>query len=75
MEEAIMVQPTETEGIEDLDILLDTFKKGVGEINSKPELLINAPINTETRRVDELKALKELIFKECKCIIWKKNLF
>ena len=64
LEEALMMEPTETENLENLDELLRIFKDIRREIEDNPELLINAPVNTETKRVDELKALKEPVFKE-----------
>ncbi|MFC2159972.1 aminomethyl-transferring glycine dehydrogenase subunit GcvPB, partial [Actinomycetota bacterium] len=64
VEEALMVEPTETESLENLDGLIRIFKDIRREIEDNPELLINAPVNTETKRVDELKALKEPVFKE-----------
>jgi len=64
VEEAMMIEPTETESIESLDNLAGVFEKIVKEIESRPELLENAPVSTETKRVDELKALKEPVLKE-----------
>jgi len=64
VEEALMVEPTETESLEDLDELIRIFEDIKREIKDNPELLLNAPVNTETKRVDELKALKEPVFKE-----------
>jgi glycine dehydrogenase subunit 2 len=64
VDEALMVEPTETESIEDLDGLIEIFEQIVMEINKNPELLMNAPISSETKRVDELKAVKQPIFKE-----------
>jgi glycine dehydrogenase subunit 2 len=64
VEEALMVEPTETESLENLDMLAEAFKNIVREIRENSHLLINAPSNTETKRVDELRALKEPILKD-----------
>lgn len=64
VEEALMVEPTETESLEDMDQLIEAFKSIVEEIKKNPNLLESAPLETKTKRVNELKALKEPIFKE-----------
>ena len=64
VEEALMVEPTETENLENLDELIKIFEDIKREIEDNPELLLNAPVTTETKRVNELKALKEPVFKE-----------
>ena len=64
IEEAMMIEPTETESIESLDNLIEVFSKIVKEIGENPEMLKNAPIDASTKRVDELKALKQPILKE-----------
>ncbi len=64
VEEALMLEPTETESLENLDRLVRIFENIVEEIKNNPELLLKAPISTETKRVDELRALKEPVFKE-----------
>ena len=64
VEEAMMIEPTETESLENLNRLISVFKKIVGEISNNPEIIKNAPVNTKIGRVDELKAVKEPVFKE-----------
>ncbi|MBC8387474.1 MAG: aminomethyl-transferring glycine dehydrogenase subunit GcvPB [Actinobacteria bacterium] len=64
VEEAMMIEPTETENIESLDNLTEVFSKIVKEIERNPEVLKNAPIGAGTKRVDELKAVKKPILKE-----------
>ncbi len=48
-------------GLGELARVFEDIKK---EIENTPELLLNAPENIETKWVDELKALKEPVFKE-----------
>jgi len=64
VEEAMMIEPTETESLENLNRLISIFKKIVEEISNNPETIINAPVNTKIGRVDELKAVKEPILRE-----------
>jgi glycine dehydrogenase subunit 2 len=64
VEEAMMIEPTETESIENLDNFFDIFEKIVDEIEHNPEIVINAPVNTLTGRINELQALQKPIFKE-----------
>ena len=53
--------PTETESKQSLDAFADAMIKIYEEAHSEPELLKNAPYNTPVRRVDEVKAAKELV--------------
>jgi glycine dehydrogenase subunit 2 len=64
VEEAMMIEPAETENIERLDHLVGVFKKILDEAKSDPGILKNAPSKGDIRRIDELKALKEPVLKE-----------
>jgi glycine dehydrogenase subunit 2 len=59
VEEAIMIEPTETESRETLDMFVETCKTIVAE---DPQLLKDAPRNTAVRRLDEAKAAREMVF-------------
>lgn len=61
--EALMIEPTETETREDLDILIDAFRKIDKEIDENPELLKGAPHHTPISRPDEVRAAKEMVLK------------
>lgn len=63
IEEAIMVEPTETESKETLDEFIDAMNKIAQEAKENPEMLKNAPYNTPRRRIDEAKAAKDLIIR------------
>ncbi|MBU5675802.1 aminomethyl-transferring glycine dehydrogenase subunit GcvPB [Alkaliphilus sp. MSJ-5] len=65
--EAIMIEPTETESVETLDRFIDAMNKIADEAKENPELLKNAPHNTHVRRIDEAKAARNLIVK------WEKS--
>ena len=59
--EALMIEPTETESKETLDLFAETLIKIAAEAHTTPELLKEAPHNTPIGRVDEVKAAKELV--------------
>ena len=64
VEEAMMIEPTETENLENLDYLVEIFKNILEELGSNPEIVKNAPICSIIGRVNELKAVKEPILRE-----------
>ena len=59
--EALMIEPTETESKQTLDVFVDAMKKIAKDAHEQPELLHNAPHNTPIGRLDEVKAAKELV--------------
>ena len=61
VEEALMVEPTETESKETIDGLADALLQIAGEAESDPELLRSAPTTTPVRRPDEARAARDLI--------------
>jgi len=61
--EAIMIEPTETESKETLDGFIDAMIKVANEAKESPEILREAPTTTIVRRLDEVKAAKDLILK------------
>jgi glycine dehydrogenase subunit 2 len=60
VEEAMMVEPTETESKETLDGLADAFRRTAADARSDPELLHEAPLTTPVRRLDEARAARHL---------------
>ncbi|KNF07541.1 putative glycine dehydrogenase (decarboxylating) subunit 2 [Gottschalkia purinilytica] len=61
--EAIMVEPTETESKETLDEFINAMNRIAEEAKQDPELLKNAPYDTPVRRINEGKAARDLILK------------
>jgi len=59
VEEAIMIEPTETESKETLDRFVEVCKLIA---NEDPELLKAAPTHTACRRIEEAKAARDMIF-------------
>lgn len=60
VEEALMIEPTETETKETLDAFIEAMLKIAEEAVKTPELLKSAPHTTPVKRLDEVKAAKEL---------------
>jgi glycine dehydrogenase subunit 2 len=60
VEEALMVEPTETESKETIDGLADALIQIVREAEENPDLLHGAPATTPVRRPDEARAAREL---------------
>ena len=58
VDEALMIEPTETETMDTLDAFADACRRIAAE---DPELLKTAPHNTARRRIDEVKAAKDMI--------------
>jgi glycine dehydrogenase subunit 2 len=65
--EALMIEPTETESIEELNKLIEAFKKSSEEAFSNPRLVLDAPKNTTVTRIDEVKASHPKTL----CLSWK----
>ncbi|WFD08907.1 aminomethyl-transferring glycine dehydrogenase subunit GcvPB [Tepidibacter hydrothermalis] len=61
--EAIMIEPTETESLETMDGFIETMIKIAKEAKEDPEMLKGAPYNTPVRRIDEARAARNLILK------------
>ncbi|MEA5078321.1 MAG: aminomethyl-transferring glycine dehydrogenase subunit GcvPB, partial [Anaerolineaceae bacterium] len=59
--EALMIEPTETESKQTLDLFADALLKIAREAHSEPQLLKEAPHDTPVGRLDEVKAAKELV--------------
>lgn len=59
--EALMIEPTETESKQTLDLFADALLKIADEAKNQPELLKNAPHSTPIGRLDEVKAAKDLV--------------
>ncbi len=56
IDEAFMVEPTETESKRELDAFAEVMEKIVEEAYNDPQKVLGAPYNTAVSRVDEVKA-------------------
>ncbi len=61
--EALMIEPTETESKESVDRFIEAMIEIAKEAKENPQLLKDAPQKTPVRRLDEVKASRELIVK------------
>jgi glycine dehydrogenase subunit 2 len=60
VEEALMIEPTETETLDRLDHFAEAMERIAREAAENPELLHDAPHTTPVRRLDEGRAAREL---------------
>lgn len=60
IEEAMMIEPTETESKETLDRFIEAMVLIAKECETDPDLVKNAPHTTVVGRLDEVKAVKDL---------------
>lgn len=63
VEEALMIEPTETESKETLDGFIETMLKIAEEAESNPEIVQEAPHNTIVKRMDETTAARKPILR------------
>ncbi|MEM2146441.1 MAG: hypothetical protein QW279_13850, partial [Candidatus Jordarchaeaceae archaeon] len=61
VEEALMIEPTETETKEALDKFISVIKNVSDEAYNSPERVLTAPHNTSVGRVDEVRAARKPI--------------
>jgi glycine dehydrogenase subunit 2 len=63
VDEALMVEPTETEAPETLDAFVAALRRAVADAAEHPELLHDAPTSTPIGRLDEGRAGRELVLR------------
>ena len=59
--EALMIEPTETEAKETLDAFVDAMLAIAREAEADPDSVHGAPHSRQVRRLDEVRAVKELV--------------
>ena len=59
VEEALMIEPTETESKQTLDAFCDAMVQIAREAEQSPELVREAPVTTPVRRLDQTRAARE----------------
>jgi glycine cleavage system P protein (glycine dehydrogenase) subunit 2 len=64
VEEALMVEPTETETKESLDAFADAVEQILAEAEDDPEKAKQAPYTTPVRRLDEVKATRKPVVRQ-----------
>jgi len=60
---AMMIEPTESESREELDLLVDALKQIAQEATENPELVQTAPHTTRMRRLDETTAARKPVLR------------
>jgi glycine dehydrogenase subunit 2 len=61
VEEAMMIEPTETETLDRLDHFIGAMERIAREAVEQPDLLREAPLSTPVSRLDEGRAARELV--------------
>ncbi|HET9163710.1 MAG TPA: aminomethyl-transferring glycine dehydrogenase subunit GcvPB [Solirubrobacterales bacterium] len=64
VEEALMVEPTETETKESLDAFAEAIEQILAEAEADPEKAKSAPYTTPVRRLDEVKATRRPVVRQ-----------
>ena len=59
IQEAMMIEPTETESKQTLDAFVSAMKAIARECEENPDLVLNAPHTTPVQRVDEVRAARK----------------
>ena len=60
---ALMIEPTESESKEELDLFVDALRSIAEEAANDPEMVKTAPHNTRVRRLDEVTAARKPILR------------
>ena len=60
---AMMIEPTETESKRELDLFIEAMISIAKEVEDDPELVLKAPHNTRTSRVDEVAAARKPVLR------------
>jgi glycine dehydrogenase subunit 2 len=60
---ALMIEPTESESLEELDLFIDAMRSIAKEVEETPELVKTAPHSTRVSRLDEVQAARRPILR------------
>ena len=60
---AMMIEPTETESKQELDLFIDALINIAKEVEEDPQFVLKAPHNTRTSRVDEVAAARKPVLR------------
>jgi glycine dehydrogenase subunit 2 len=60
---ALMIEPTETESRDELDLFIDAMKSIAAEAAEDPEILKHSPLTTKVGRLDEVAAARKPILR------------
>jgi glycine dehydrogenase subunit 2 len=60
---ALMIEPTESESLEEMDLFIDAMKSIAAECESDPQKVLDAPHSTRISRLDEVKAARQPVLR------------
>ena len=60
---ALMIEPTESESLEELDLFIDAMRSIAKEVEETPEIVKTAPHSTRVSRLDEVQAARKPILR------------
>jgi len=60
---ALMIEPTESESLEELDLFIEAMRSIAQEVEESPELVKTAPHSTRVSRLDEVQAARKPILR------------
>jgi glycine dehydrogenase subunit 2 len=60
---ALMIEPTESESVEELDLFIDAMRSIAREVEENPELVKTAPHSTRISRLDEVGAARKPVLR------------
>ncbi len=60
---AMMIEPTESESLEELDLFIDAMRSIAREVEATPDLVKSAPHSTRVSRLDEVQAARKPILR------------
>jgi glycine dehydrogenase subunit 2 len=60
---ALMIEPTESESVEELDLFIQAMRSIAREVEDNPDLVKTAPHSTRVSRLDEVKAARNPILR------------
>jgi glycine dehydrogenase subunit 2 len=60
---ALMIEPTESESVEELDLFIEAMRSIAREVEENPELVKSAPHSTRVSRLDEVAAARKPVLR------------
>ena len=60
---ALMIEPTESEPLEELDLFIEAMKSIAEEVEEDPQYVMDAPHNTRISRLDETAAARKPVLR------------
>ena len=58
-----MIEPTESESVEEMDLFIEAMKAIAREVEEDPQMVLDAPHSTRVSRLDETTAARKPILR------------